>query len=72
MTKRKLDRTYYVEEKTVGRAMARYYAYYINGVLPSGEVVVTLFDISDTREKAEEAIEQHKCGAHPTQQASGK
>ena len=50
-------RTYYIEEKD-----GLFYAYYTR-VMP----VETLFDVSRTREQAEQAIEDHKAGTNSTQ-----
>ena len=50
-------RTYYIEEKD-----GRYYVYYLQFA-----PVQTLFDVSRTREQAEQAVKDHKAGKHSTQ-----
>jgi hypothetical protein len=55
--------TYDVEEKENGR----YYVHYVKLA-----VVKSLFDITDTREEAEQAIKDHKAGKHSTQWEPGK
>ena len=51
-------KTYYIEEKD-----GRCYVYYLT-LAP----VETLFDITHTRDKAEQAIKDHKAGKHSTQE----
>ena len=51
-------RVYYIEEKD-----GRYYVYYLQYA-----PVETLFDVSRTREQAEQAIKDHKDGKHATQE----
>ncbi len=53
---------YFVEERTSG-ARTHYYVWYLRAGIP----VQTLFDVCETREKADAAIELHKRGEHPTQ-----
>lgn len=56
-TLRKPQMVYHIQEEH-----GRFYVYYFQ-VAP----VDTLFDIVNTREEAEQAIEQHKVGKHSTQ-----
>ncbi len=53
-----IRRTYFIEEKD-----NRFYVYYLE-ISP----VQTLFDVSRSREDAEQAIVDHKAGKHSTQQ----
>lgn len=64
---KKTKRTYYIEEHVLPGGKIRHYVYYISGVLPSKEVITTLFDVCDSEEQAKRAIELHKRGEHGTQ-----
>jgi len=55
--KRPEELIYHIEEKD-----SRFYVYYLRFA-----PVDTLFDVSHTREEAEQAIRDHKAGKHATQ-----
>lgn len=55
--KHERQRTYYIEEKN-----GRFYVYYLEFA-----PVETLFDVKPTQAEAEQAVEDHKAGKHPTQ-----